>query len=221
MASCIWEQSLPCRANTSLGALASQWARLGYMARPREFDEQDAVARAADLFHRRGYHATSTRDLGEALALSPSSLYRTFGDKHALFLRALDHYQSAESERATAALEGDRPVRELLREWLGSMVSADADGPPGCFVINTATEIGTDDPDTTQRVHGTFAGTTEIIADLLRRGVTVGELPADLDADTTADLLFTILIGLRVRYRAGHDPQRLRDTVDEALHKLS
>lgn len=58
------------------------------MPRPREFDEDDVVTRATDLFWRRGYHATSVRDLGEALGLSASSLYRTFGDKHALFLRA-------------------------------------------------------------------------------------------------------------------------------------
>jgi TetR/AcrR family transcriptional repressor of nem operon len=190
------------------------------MARPREFDEQDAVARAADLFHRRGYHATSTRDLGEALELSPSSLYRTFGDKHALFLRALDHYQGTENARSAAALDGDRPVRESLRSWLGSMVAADGDGPPGCFVVNTATELGTDDPETVRRVHGTFAGTTEVIADLLRRGVARGELAPGLDADAAADLLFTTLIGLRVRYRAGHDPERLRAAIDEALRTL-
>lgn len=191
------------------------------MARPREFDEQEAVARATDLFHRRGYHATSTRDLGETLELSPSSLYRTFGDKHALFLRALDHYQSSELERSTAALGGDRPVRDLLRDWLGSMVSADGDGPPGCLVINTATELGTDDPDTAQRVHVTFAGTTQVIANLLHRGVASGELSADLDVDAAADLLFTMLIGLRVRYGAGHDVDRLGTTIDGALSALT
>lgn len=190
------------------------------MARPREFDEQVAVARAANLFHRRGYHATSTRDLGEALALNPSSLYRTFGDKHALYLRALDHYQSSESARAATALDGDRPVLELLRDWLGSMVSTDPDTPLGCFFVNAATEIGTDDPDTTQRVRGTFAGTTEIIATALRRGIANGQLADDLDADATADMLFTMLIGLRVRHRTGQDPQQLRATIDRAVDAL-
>jgi TetR/AcrR family transcriptional repressor of nem operon len=186
--------------------------------RPREFDEQDAVARATELFHRRGYHATSTRDLGEALALNPSSLYRAFGDKHALFLRALDHYQTCESARCAAALDGDRPVRAVLRDWLHSMV--ESTDLPGCFVINTAVELGTGDRETAQRVDAAFEGTTAAIAALLRRGITTGELPADLDADATADLLFTTLTGLRVRHRAGHDPQRLRAVVDQALRLL-
>ncbi|GHF18422.1 TetR family transcriptional regulator [Streptomyces spiralis] len=188
------------------------------MPRPREFDEQEAVARAAKVFHRRGYHATSTRDLGEALALNPSSIYRTFSDKHGLFLRALDHYLAGESVRCTAALEADRPVREALRDWLYSMV--EPTDLPGCFVIHTATELGTSDPETRRRVDEAFEGTTAAIAALLRRGVAAGELPADLDADVTADLLFTTLTGLRVRHRAGHDTQRLRTAVDQVLRVL-
>ena len=190
------------------------------MPRPREFDEQDAVARATELFRRRGYHATSTRDLGEGLALSPSSLYRTFGDKHALFLRALDHYRCGESARSAAALGADRPVRELLRDWMGSMVAEDGDGPPGCFIVNTATELGTDDPETARRVREAFDGTTAALADLLRRGIADGDLPADLDAEGAADLLFTTITGLRVRQRAGDDPQRLRTAIDRALRAL-
>lgn len=188
------------------------------MPRPREFDEQDAVARATELFHRRGYHATSTRDLGEALALNPSSLYRAFGDKHALFLRALDHYQECESARCAAALAGDRPVREVLRDWLHA--AADPAGPPGCFVVNTAVELGTDDRHAAERVRAAFDGTTAALAGLLRRGVADGELPADLDPDGAADLLFTTAAGLRVRHRAGHDVRRLRALADQALRAL-
>ncbi|GHH84182.1 TetR family transcriptional regulator [Streptomyces sulfonofaciens] len=188
------------------------------MPRPREFDEQQAVARAAEVFHRHGYHATSTRDLSEALTLNPSSLYRAFSDKHTLFLRALDHYQASESARAAAALGDGRPVRAALRDWLTSMVAPSE--LPGCFVVHTAVELGTDDPETEGRVRAAFDGTKTAVAELLRRGIATGELPADLDADATADLLFTILTGLRVRHRAGQDPQELRATVDQALRLL-
>jgi TetR/AcrR family transcriptional repressor of nem operon len=186
--------------------------------RPREFDEQDVIARATDLFHARGYHATSTRDLGEALALNPSSLYRTFGDKHALFLRALDHYHLCQSTHCAAALEDDRPVRTVLRDWLYSMI--EPTDPTGCFVVNTAIELGTGDPEAAGRVEAAFAATTAAIAALLRRGVATGELPADLDTDATADLLFTTIAGLRVRQRAGHDTNTLHAAVDHALRAL-
>lgn len=190
------------------------------MGRPRTFDEAEVVGRAVDLFHRRGYHATSTRDLGEELALNPSSLYRAFGDKHALFLRALDQYQDRAAAKWAVAFDGDGPVRELLRDWLESLISPSADEPPGCLVINVATELGTDDPEATRRVHAAFDANTETVAALLSRGVASGELPADLDVGATADILFTLLIGLRVRFRAGYDPRGLRNAIDRALTTL-
>jgi TetR/AcrR family transcriptional repressor of nem operon len=187
--------------------------------RSREFDEQEAIARATDLFHRRGYHATSTRDLGEALELNPSSLYRAFGDKHTLFLRALDHYQACQSASCAVALEDDRqPAREVLRDWFRQVIApADVNG---CFVVNTAIELGTADPEAARRVDASFEGTTAAIAAVLRRGITAGDLRADLDADATADLLYTTLTGLRVRQRAGHDPRKLHEAIDEALRVL-
>ena len=188
------------------------------MPRPREFDEQDAVARACALFHRRGYQATSTRDLGEALGLNPSSIYRTFGDKRALFLHALDHYRQCQSARFAEALAADRPVRELLRDWLYDTV--DPTGPSGCFVVNTAVELGTADQDAVRQVQAAFDGMVTVLAGLLRRGTACGQLPADLDPDATADLLFTTATGLRVRHRAGHDARQLRATADQALRSL-
>src|SRR5690349_18412495 len=102
------------------------------MARPRQFDEQDAVTRATGLFWRRGYNATSVRDLGAELELTPSSLYRTFTDKHTLFLRALDHYRATDSAEAEQRLDATgRPVREVLRDWMLWLVSCPSDGEAG------------------------------------------------------------------------------------------
>ncbi|NIH80357.1 TetR/AcrR family transcriptional regulator [Amycolatopsis viridis] len=192
------------------------------MPRPREFDEQDVVARAAGLFRRLGYHATSVRDLGDELDLKPSSLYRTFGDKHTLFLRALDHYRETDSAEARARLGGTGPTREVLRNWLMWLVTGSAGDHSGlgCFVVNTTTELGTGDPQVQQRTEAAFEVTREAIAEVLRRGCRDGELPADLDVDAAVELLFTTVLGLRVRERAGHDPARLAATIDFAIRSL-
>ena len=63
------------------------------MARPREFDETKALDCAVELFRQQGYEATSVRDLTEHMQISRQSLYNTFGDKHQLFLSALDRYR--------------------------------------------------------------------------------------------------------------------------------
>ncbi|MFC3998099.1 TetR/AcrR family transcriptional regulator [Nocardiopsis sediminis] len=192
------------------------------MARPRGFDAQKALAKATDVFWRLGYHATSVRDLGAELRLTPSSLYRTFSDKHALFLRALDHYRATDSAQAEERLSGRGPCREVLRTWLLWLVSGgdDDEARRGCFVVNTATELGTTDPDVQRRTEAAFDVTRQAIAGVLRRGCRDGELPADLDIDAAVELLFTTVLGLRVRERAGHDPARLAAAIDAAIRSL-
>ncbi|TYK44011.1 TetR/AcrR family transcriptional regulator [Actinomadura decatromicini] len=193
------------------------------MARPRQFDEHEAVARATDLFWHRGYTATSVRDLGAELHLTPSSLYRTFEDKHTLFLRALDHYRATESLQAKERLAvTDRPVRETLRDWLLWLVgcAADAEPGPGCLVVNTATELGTSDAEIRARTEAAFEVTRSALRSLLDEGRRSGELPPDLDLDAAVELLFTTVLGLRVRERAGHDAGRLAAAIDFAIGAL-
>ncbi|MEV0995945.1 TetR/AcrR family transcriptional regulator [Nonomuraea sp. NPDC050202] len=189
------------------------------MARPREFDEQDVVARATGLFWRRGYTATGVRELGAELELKQSSLYRAFHDKRGLFLRALDHYRATESSQAEELLERPGPVREVLRDWLTCMVGEEAGR--GCLVVNTATELGATDPEVRRRTEAAFEVTRRALESLLRRGCRTGELPAGLDLDAAVDLLFTTVLGLRVRERAGHDPARLAATIDYAVRMLA
>ncbi|WP_242907179.1 TetR/AcrR family transcriptional regulator [Actinomadura terrae] len=193
------------------------------MARPRQFDEQDVVTRATDLFWRRGYHATSVRDLGAELDLTPSSLYRTFTDKHTLFLRALDHYRATDSAEAERRLDAaGRPVRQVLRDWMLWLVSCPSESEPGrgCFVVNTATELGTTDTQVRRRTEAAFEVTRQAMRSLLRQGRRNGELPGDLDIDAAVELLFTTLLGLRVRERAGHDAARLAATIDAVIRSL-
>jgi TetR/AcrR family transcriptional repressor of nem operon len=193
------------------------------MARPRQFDEKNAVTSATELFWRRGYHATSVRDLGDELKLTPSSLYRTFTDKHTLFLRALDHYRATESAEARQRLDAsDHPVREVLREWMLWLVTCPADGTPGrgCFVVNTAAELGTTDEEVRQRTEAAFEVTRQALRSVLAEGRDRGELSAGLDIDDAVELLFTTVLGLRVRERAGHDIERLTTAIDLAIRAL-
>ncbi|WP_067674854.1 TetR/AcrR family transcriptional regulator [Nocardia miyunensis] len=192
------------------------------MPRPREFDEQEAVAKATAVFRRRGYHATSVRDLGDELALKPSSLYRTFTDKHTLFLRALDHYRSHDSAAAERRLEAAGSCREVLRDWMVWMISGAGDvaAADGCFVVNTATELGTTDAAVQQRIEAAFEVTRDTLRKVLHRGRAAGELAADLDIDAAVESLFTTVLGLRVRERARHDPAQLITAIDFAIDAL-
>lgn len=190
------------------------------MARPREFDEQTAVAKAVTVFWRLGYNATSVRDLGEALQLSPSSLYRTFGDKHQLYLRALDHYREHESTDGCKRFQEAQPTIDDLANSVTALAlgnDARADAPTGCFAVNAAAELGGGDPDVSARTEAAFDLTRAGLRDLLSRLRDHGQLPADSDADELTDLLYTLILGWRLRARAGHRPDQLADSVRQAV----
>src|SRR5688500_4389455 len=90
----------------------------------------------------------------------------------------------------------------------------------GCFVVNTATELGAGDPTVDERTQAAFGVTREALAEILQRGRRDGELRADLDVSAVAESLFTLVLGLRVRARAGHGPAELRGVIDTAVRSL-
>ncbi len=64
------------------------------MSRPKEFKKSDVLLKAMKIFWDKGYEGTSISDLTEKMNISRSSLYETFGDKHELFIEALEFYLS-------------------------------------------------------------------------------------------------------------------------------
>ncbi|MFI6013899.1 TetR family transcriptional regulator C-terminal domain-containing protein [Streptomyces sp. NPDC051243] len=138
-------------------------------------------------------------------------------------MRALDHYRATESAQAERLLgEDSRPIRHVLRDWMLWLVTCPPDGDHGrgCFVVNTATELGTTDDQVNQRTEAAFEVTRQALRSVLLQGRRKGELPADLDVDAAMELLFTTVLGLRVRERVGHDPARLATAIDVAIRAL-
>jgi AcrR family transcriptional regulator len=81
------------------------------MARPREFDQENALRKAIRLFSQQGFAATSTDELMRLMGIGRQSMYDTFGDKRALFLKALDLYVTESIQSINAELES--PDRRL------------------------------------------------------------------------------------------------------------
>jgi TetR/AcrR family transcriptional repressor of nem operon len=177
------------------------------MARPRTFDSASAVAASIDVFRRHGYHGTSIRDLSAHLGLSLSSIYRAYGDKHGLFLRALDHYRHTESAQGRQLFLDSAATIDGLCESLATMVLAEEhpDDPAGCFAINTAAELGRTDADVVDRTEAAFCLTRTGLQDVAQRLRENGTLRPDCEVDAFVDTLFTLILGWRLRVRSGHD----------------
>lgn len=194
------------------------------MARPRAFEEAEALQKALDTFWHRGYSATSVEDLVAGTGLSRASLYATFGDKHQLFIRALGHYQQQSCQTLTAltADPGAGPlahIRQILELTL-ALALAD-DQQKGCFMVNTTAELAPHDAEAQALVRQNQQFMENLLATLLRQGQDCGEVNRRAAPQAQARLLASILNGMRVLAKANPDPQQLRDVVDTALLALT
>jgi TetR/AcrR family transcriptional regulator, transcriptional repressor for nem operon len=113
--------------------------------RPRAFDTDEALSRALDVFWSRGYAGTSIQDLVDGLGLQRGSLYAAFGDKHSLYLKAVELYARHNRDQLTTMLASG-PVLPALREMLldpGTVTGAA--GGRGCLMGNTTAELAPGD----------------------------------------------------------------------------
>ena len=118
------------------------------MARPREFDREAAVQRAMSIFWRKGYAATSTDDLLRAMNIGRQSMYDTFGDKHRLYLEALERYQRESiAENIRRLRSTASPLAGIEALVIGIVASDKSTRERGCMGVGSISEFGNTDPD--------------------------------------------------------------------------
>lgn len=192
------------------------------MARPRAFDEEQALRKAMEIFWSKGFEATSLTDLTEAMGLSKSSLYAAFGDKDALFARALDLYVAEISAERVRILRTARTAREGIRNYFEHhiRVALDPRTPPGCLFVNSAVEVDRLAEETAQRL-GARAKTGETaVRELLDRAQKAGEIPRAKDTRGMALMIIAVSHGLHVMARMHADRKKLQAAAETALESL-
>ncbi|MDJ0464474.1 TetR/AcrR family transcriptional regulator [Streptomyces sp. H27-C3] len=193
------------------------------MARTKEFDPDAALQAALELFWRRGYEATSMADLVEHLGIGRASIYATFGNKHELYLKALDRYAEVRNPHLLDELSQPGPalpaVRTVLRRFAAESASEDQ-RLNGCFITNTAAELGPHDSDAARRVEVNWEHLETLLHSALVRARAQGELPPGRDPQALARMLLVLMQGLRIVGKASTDPARVRDATEQALTLL-
>ena len=186
--------------------------------RPRTFNPDDALAAALDVFHAKGYEAASVQDLVDATGLSRSSLYATFGDKHALYLAALDRYTS-EGRRRLADRCGCGSPLDSVRAHLESIAEGpEGAAPPlGCLMTNAAAERASRDPETARRAAAARLGMTDVFERTVREAQAAGEVGAGRDVRALAHFLTGAVYGLHGLQKAGAEAGALAAVVDQTM----
>jgi TetR/AcrR family transcriptional regulator, copper-responsive repressor len=189
--------------------------------RPRAYDPEAALQRATDSFWRSGYSGTSLDEICAATGMNRPSLYAAFGDKHTLYLKALEHYwQLGLVTMREALADRDRPLAEVLMRAYDAQLSIYFSGegrPRGCFAVGTATTEAVDDPE----IRSALAeGLRALDADLearLQIAREAGELKADADPAALAMVASATLHTIAIRARAGVPRTELREIARKAV----
>ncbi|MFD9699862.1 TetR/AcrR family transcriptional regulator [Lentzea sp. NPDC059081] len=188
------------------------------MPRPRQFDEERVLSAVRAAFWDKGYAGTSLEDLMSASGLGKGSLYGAFGDKQSLFLRVLREYDEANDRMLRAWLEkADRGV-DVVREFvLGSFRDPSGEhARRGCLLANTAMELSASTAEVAAEARRSYAATSAVLAEAVKRAQREGDIAARLDPDLTARAVLAGQLGLVVLGRIGQDPAVL-STMAEAL----
>ena len=188
------------------------------MPRHEQFDTDDVLMRAMNLFWRQGYRATSMTDLAKVMGLGRASIYSEFGNKHGLFVRALRHYDKVWRENWLADLTKSSSPREAILDVFEAAIDAClADGSrDGCLLINTALELSPHDPEVADIVTRAFTEMEAFFRTSVERGKALGEIRDTVAEERTASALLGLFIGLRVLVRSRPEEPLLRSIMQQA-----
>lgn len=169
------------------------------MARKATFDRDDVLKRARDLFWRKGYHATSLKDLEQALELKPGSIYAAFGSKEGLFSEALKVYARGSRSGLQEALEGGQSPLEALADHARGLASlCDTESPArACMLVKTILEHPDEASPVRQLAETLMDEAGARFVDGFRRAKAAGELPEDADPVRLGLKFQSDVVGLR------------------------
>lgn len=117
------------------------------MGRQREFDPEDAIAQAVDVFWERGYTEASVQDLCKSMDINPGSLYATFGAKQDVFRAAIKHYLKSVTHEGIGRLGNAESGLEGIKAYFDYIVDGILTGKRcnGCFGTNSFMEVSETD----------------------------------------------------------------------------
>ncbi len=192
------------------------------MARPKAFNQEEALYKAMNLFWEKGFEATSIQDLVENLGVNRQSLYDTFGDKKQLFLKSLQAYRTKGLQNLLL-LEGDKPVQEKFQTLFRTIIDASLNDPcnRGCFMGNATLELAADDEEVAKIICTNIEGYEKAFKQALIEAQRKGEISLEEDPEALSSYLFNSIQGLRITAKATRDRARLEHIAAITLSVLN
>lgn len=177
----------------------------------RQFDEQEMIATALDVFWRKGLHDATMQDLAAATGVQRGSLYNAYGDKEAIFQRAFDQYAGQLMEASGQALAEGDDIAARLRNFLDLLIVNMTSGSPprGCLTTRTALDGAISSAAVRQRVQGVLSRFEQLVSKALS---SAPDKRLAANANRLARVVVTFTRGLAVMERAGYSRKQLKES---------
>jgi TetR/AcrR family transcriptional repressor of nem operon len=184
----------------------------------RQFDEQEVIALALDVFWRKGLNDATMQDLAEATGVQRGSLYNAYGDKEAIFLRAFDQY-AREFLASVENLLAEGSVAERLAKFFDSaIVNMTGGSPPrGCLTTRTALNAGISSEAVRERVQDLLGRLEQSVSKAISAAPDGRPVP---EANRLARVVVTFTRGLAVMERAGYSRKQLKESAATFVEAL-
>jgi AcrR family transcriptional regulator len=197
--------------------LASRYSA-AHLGRPLGFDPEKALEAALRVFWMKGYEGTALSDLTAAMGINRPSIYATFGNKEALFRKALDRYSERMTNYATEALKEPtaRAVAERLMMGTADLLSC-PENPKGCLMVQGALACGDEADPIRKELISRRATGEAALRERFERAKVEGDLPAGADPGDLARYIMAVMHGMSVQAAGGASREQLQGVIDLAL----
>jgi TetR/AcrR family transcriptional repressor of nem operon len=192
------------------------------MSRTKAFDEKAILEKAMQLFWCKGYNATSVQDLVADLGISRSSLYDTFGDKHQLYLNALQQYRRQMGGAMMDMIGQSTDIRQTLHDLFDMAVRESISDKlqKGCFMVNSTVELAAWHQDIAEIARKNMEDVEEAFYQAIQKGQQNEQISKKHDARALARFFFNSMNGLRVAAKSGSRQDTFQDIVNVSLSVL-
>jgi len=192
------------------------------VARPRQFDPEEVLDRAIQLFWRKGYDGTSVQEIVDQTGVNRFSLYTAFGDKRALFLAACERYRRLVVTKRLETMERSQAGVAAIKSFFAGLVDllASERGWRGCLMTNSTVEVAPHDGEAAQQSRAYLERMNTAFHAVLVRARARGEIGARQSLHEYARYLTTAVQGLAVVAKVSRDPRELQGIVRVVMGAL-
>lgn len=173
--------------------------------RPREFNRDEALAAALKIFWVHGYEPASVAELCAAMGVNPPSLYAAFGNKAALFLEAVHHYEQVYWTKPVQKLMAEPDIYKAIADFFqdAAQILLSPAAPCGCMTVLSAINISESETEIIAELKRLRQATRKTFAERLRLAIQAGQIPADTNVPALSSALNAFLEGLSLQAREG------------------